>query len=86
MAAAAGVRQHTTRWEMPPPESSNYGRKLEGRHYGIMALVRDERMDTLGELRELTGIAESQLKDRRGRTSSVRRFTGFIAGREAAQN
>ncbi len=57
-----------TRWEMPPPEASNYeDGELEGRGtYGIMALVRNPSADTLGEAARLTGIPESELKtDRR---------------------
>ena len=57
-----------TRWEMPPPEASNYeDGELEGRGtYGIMALVRNPSADTLGEAARLTDIPESELKtDRR---------------------
>ena len=57
-----------TRWEMPPPEASDYeDGELEGRGtYGIMALVRNPSADTLGEAARLTGIPESDLKtDRR---------------------
>ena len=57
-----------TRWEMPPPEASNFeDGELEGRGtYGIMALVRNPSADTLGEAAKLTGIPEDQLKtDRR---------------------
>lgn len=57
-----------TRWEMPPPEASNFeDGELEGRGtYGIMALVRNPSADTLGDAARLTGIAEAKLKtDRR---------------------
>lgn len=57
-----------TRWEMPPPQASNYeDGELEGRGtYGIMALVRNPSADTLGEAARLTGIPEGELKtDRR---------------------
>ena len=57
-----------TRWEMPPPEASNFeDGELEGRGtYGIMALVRNPSADTLGEAAKLTGIPEDELKtDRR---------------------
>ena len=53
-----------TRWEMPPPEASNFeDGELEGRGtYGIMALVRNPSADTLGEAAKLTGIPEDELK------------------------
>ncbi len=57
-----------TRWEMPPPQASNYEEgELEGKGtYGIMALVRNPTADTLGEAARLTGLPESALKtDRR---------------------
>ncbi len=57
-----------TRWEMPPPEASNYVEdELESKGlYGIMALVKTPTFDTLGEAARLTGIPESELKtDRR---------------------
>ncbi len=57
-----------TRWEMPPPEASNY--KPGDIHgwggYGIMHLVKNPSADTLGAASELTGIPEEKLKtDRR---------------------
>ena len=53
-----------TRWEMPPPEASNYepGDIHGWGGYGIMALVRNPSTDTLGAASELTGIAEAKLK------------------------
>ena len=57
-----------TRWEMPPPEASDYEPgDLHGRGaYGIMQLVRNDTADTLGDASRLTGIAEEVLKtDRR---------------------
>lgn len=56
-----------TRWEMPPPEASNFeDGELEGRGtYGIMALVRNPSADTLGEAAGLTGIPEEELKTNR---------------------
>lgn len=57
-----------TRWEMPPPEASEYEEgSLHGwGGYGIMALVKNPSSDTLGEASRLTGIPEQRLKtDRR---------------------
>lgn len=57
-----------TRWEMPPPEASDYEpRDLHGRGaYGIMQLVQNDTADTLGDASRLTGIPEEVLKtDRR---------------------
>lgn len=57
-----------TRWEMPPPEASNYepGSLHGWGGYGIMHLVRNPSTDTLGAASELTGIPEERLKtDRR---------------------
>lgn len=68
-----------TRWEMPPPEASNFeDGELEGRGtYGIMALVRNPSADTLGEAARLTGISESALKtDRR---SNIRGGAALLA-------
>jgi hypothetical protein len=57
-----------TRWEMPPPEASNY--KPGDIHgwggYGIMHLVKNPSADTLGAASELTGIPEDKLKTDRG--------------------
>jgi hypothetical protein len=57
-----------TRWEMPPPEASEYEQgelDVKGA-YGIMALVRIPSADTLGEASRLTGISTEKLKtDRR---------------------
>ncbi len=57
-----------TRWEMPPPEASNYepGSLHGWGGYGTMHLVRNPSTDTLGAASELTGIPEEKLKtDRR---------------------
>ena len=57
-----------TRWEMPPPEASDYEPgDLHGRGaYGIMQLTQNDTADTLGEAAKLTGISEEALKtDRR---------------------
>jgi hypothetical protein len=57
-----------TRWEMPPPDASDYEKgSLHGwGGYGIMALVQNPSSNTLGEASRLTGIPEEQLKtDRR---------------------
>jgi len=57
-----------TRWEMPPPEASEYepGDLHGWGGYGIMHLVKNPSADTLGAASELTGIPEDELKtDRR---------------------
>jgi hypothetical protein len=57
-----------TRWEMPPPEASNYEEgDIHGwGGYGIMHLVKNPSADTLGAASELTGIPEEELKTDRG--------------------
>ncbi len=57
-----------TRWEMPPPEASDYepGSLHGWGGYGIMHLVKNPSADTLGAASELTGVSEDKLKtDRR---------------------
>lgn len=58
-----------TRWEMPPPEASDYekggpekGAPEARGSYGIMQLVQNPSKDTLGEAAKLTGVSEKQLK------------------------
>ncbi len=53
-----------TRWEMPPPEASDYEKgDIHGwGGYGIMHLVRNPGSDTLGEASTLTGISVERLK------------------------
>jgi hypothetical protein len=53
-----------TRWEMPPPEASEYepGDIHGWGGYGIMHLVRNPSSDTLGEASRLSGIPEERLK------------------------
>ncbi len=57
-----------TRWEMPPPEASNYEEgDIHGwGGYGIMHLVKNPSADTLGAAAELTGIPEDTLMTDRG--------------------
>jgi N-acetyl-anhydromuramyl-L-alanine amidase AmpD len=63
-----------TRWEMPPPEASDYEEVEPGEgapeargSYGIMQLVQNPSEDTLGEAATLTGISEERLKKDRAR-------------------
>lgn len=66
-----------TRWEMPPPEASDYEPgSTHGRGaYGIMQLVRNDSADTLGEASRLTGIPEEELKTvRKSNILGARRF------------
>ncbi len=57
-----------TRWEMPPPEASDYepGDIHGWGGYGIMHLVKNPSADTLGAAAELTGIPEDTLMTDRG--------------------
>lgn len=74
-----------TRWEMPPPEASEYEEgELHGwGGYGIMALVRNPATDTLGEASRLTGIPEEKLKtDRR---SNIRGGAALLAKSQKVQ-
>lgn len=68
-----------TRWEMPPPEVSEYEEgNLHGMGlYGIMALVQNPSADTLGEASELTGIPEEKLKS--DRASNIRGGAALLA-------
>lgn len=68
-----------TRWEMPPPQASEYERgSLHGwGGYGIMALVRNPSTDTLGEASRLTGIPEASLKT--DRVSNIRGGAALLA-------
>ena len=63
-----------TRWEMPPPEASDYEKAKPGEgapeargSYGIMQLVQNPSEDTLAEAAALTGISEERLKTDRER-------------------
>ncbi len=74
-----------TRWEMPPPEASEYeeGSPSGWGGYGIMALVKNPSTDTLGEASRLTGIPEQELKtDRR---SNIRGGAALLAESQKAQ-
>jgi hypothetical protein len=68
-----------TRWEMPPPEASDYERgDLHGwGSYGIMALVQNPYSDTLGEASKLTGIPEEELKT--NRAANIRGGAALLA-------
>jgi hypothetical protein len=68
-----------TRWEMPPPEASNYepGSLHGWGGYGIMHLVRNPSTDTLGTASELTGIPEEKLKT--DRKSNIRGGAALLA-------
>ena len=68
-----------TRWEMPPPEASEYERSsLHGwGGYGIMALVRNPSTDTLGEASQLTGIPVETLKT--DRAANIRGGAALLA-------
>lgn len=74
-----------TRWEMPPPEASEYEEgELHGwGGYGIMALVKNPSTDTLGEASKLTGLPEEELKtDRR---SNIRGGAALLAESQKGQ-
>lgn len=68
-----------TRWEMPPPEVSEYEEgNLHGMGlYGIMALVQNPSADTLGEASELTGLSEEDLKN--DRAANIRGGAALLA-------
>ncbi|MGH3086628.1 MAG: hypothetical protein ACRDSJ_04840 [Rubrobacteraceae bacterium] len=68
-----------TRWEMPPPETSEYEEgDLHGIGlYGIMALVQNPSSNTLGEAAELTGIPEEELKS--DRAANIRGGAALLA-------
>lgn len=53
-----------TAWEMPPPETTPYEEgDLHGRGaYGIMQLLQNPSVNTLGEAARLTGLSETRLK------------------------
>jgi hypothetical protein len=74
-----------TRWEMPPPEASDYEEgSLHGwGGYGIMALVQNPSSNTLGEASRLTGISEEDLKtDRRSNILGGAALLAASQGRE----
>ncbi len=68
-----------TRWEMPPPEASEYekGSPHGWGGYGIMALVKTPSADTLGEASRLTGIPEEKLKT--DRAANIRGGAAILA-------
>lgn len=68
-----------TRWEMPPPEASEYekGDPHGWGSYGIMALVQNPYSDTLGEASRLTGIPEEELKT--NRAANIRGGAALLA-------
>lgn len=74
-----------TRWEMPPPEASEY--EKDDPHgwggYGIMALVKNPSTDTLGEASKLTGIPEEELK--KDRRSNIRGGAALLAESQKVQ-
>ena len=77
-----------TRWEMPPPEASEYepGDPHGRGAYGIMQLVRNPSTDTLGEAARLTGIPEERLKT--DRAANIRGGAALLAesqGRKPAR-
>ena len=74
-----------TRWEMPPPETSDYqSGDLEGRgDYGVMALAQNPSRDTLGRAATLTGLSEEQLKT--DRASNVRGAAALLADIQGPQ-
>lgn len=74
-----------TRWEMPPPDASEYKEgELHGwGGYGIMALVKNPSTDTLGEASKLTGIPERELK--KDRRSNIRGGAALLAESQKVQ-
>ena len=68
-----------TRWEMPPPEASDYEKgATEGRgQYGIMALTRNPSKDTLGRAARLTGLSAERLKN--DRAANIRGAAAVLA-------
>lgn len=68
-----------TLWEMPPPTTSVYDPgDLHGRGaYGVMQLVQNPSVDTLGRASALTGISEWRLKT--DRASNVLGGTAVLA-------
>ncbi len=74
-----------TRWEMPPPEASEYekGSPHGWGGYGIMALVKNPSTDTLGEASRLTGIPEEKLKT--DRAANIRGGAALLAESQKAQ-
>lgn len=68
-----------TRWEMPPVTASDYEEgSLEGKGmFGIMALVQNPTIDTLGEAASITGVSESELRD--DRASNIRGGAALLA-------
>lgn len=74
-----------TRWEMPPPDASEYeDGDLHGwGGYGIMALVRNPSTDTLSEAAQLTGIPEEKLKT--DRKSNIRGGAALLAESQKKQ-
>ena len=73
-----------TRWEMPPPEASDYEEAEPGEgapeargSYGIMQLVQNPSRDTLAEAAALTGISEERLKT--NRTRNIRGGAALLA-------
>jgi hypothetical protein len=74
-----------TRWEMPPPDASDYEEGETGRWggYGIMALVRNPSTDTLSEAAQLTGIPEKKLKT--DRESNIRGGAALLAESQKKQ-
>lgn len=73
-----------TRWEMPPPEASDYeaGEPGEGDpeargNYGIMSLYKNPGRDTLGRAARLTGLSEEELKT--DRAANIRGGAALLA-------
>lgn len=74
-----------TRWDMPPPEASDYedGELSSWGGYGIMALVKNPSADTLAEASELTGIPEEKLKT--DRAANIRGGAALLAESQKKQ-
>jgi len=73
-----------TLWEMPPPEVGAYEPgDLHGRGaYGIMQLMQNSSLDTLGRASSLTGISEKELKE--SRAANVRGGAAVLADIQGA--
>jgi N-acetyl-anhydromuramyl-L-alanine amidase AmpD len=53
-----------TRWEMPPPRASDYeAEEVDARgSYGVMALLQNPSVDTVGKAAGVTGLPEDEIK------------------------
>lgn len=73
-----------TRWEMPPPDASDYEKSGPGEGspeargaYGIMNLMQNPSTDTLGKAAELSGLSQEALKT--DRAANIRGGAAVIA-------